>query len=85
MTLTKQNAFGTVIGTVGLVAMLTNPNCDFKDFKEPQAIYQKWESNASYEKSGRVYVLGGLAFLTTAACLGYNALTGRLKKREDEE
>ncbi|MDP3734340.1 MAG: hypothetical protein Q8R37_03855 [Nanoarchaeota archaeon] len=102
MKLTKQSSLGAVIGTVGLVALLTNPNCkpeyeirdlfhspySYADPRQPTVAERfsgTWESNTGYNHSGKVYVLGGTAFAAALIGLGYNALTGRVRKKEDEE
>lgn len=84
MALTRQSAAAVVAGTLGLGAMLTNPNCEKRDIAEPQCIVRKLDYHLDYKNSGLVYVLGATVLTAALAGLGYNALTGRLIQRREE-
>jgi hypothetical protein len=81
---TPRSAAGMMIALGSLAVTVTNPNFEVDDLTRPHAVVQKYNSNAGYNYSGKVYTT---AYGITGAALfglGFNALSGRLYKRREE-
>lgn len=82
MNLTNKAAGVIVTGLAGLLLTVTNPNCEFRDIKDPLAGITKSKSDLGYENSGIIYNIGYAGIVGSLIGLGYLVLTGNFRKRE---
>ena len=79
------NGYGAALtaGLLSLGIMASNPNYNQNDFRRPQDIIRKHNSQAGFDNSGKVYLTSAGAAGGAATYLVASALSALFRRRED--